>query len=273
MTEALYMIKLIAVDLDDTMINDQLEIPLPNIEAVDRVRQQGIRLVLATGRMHTRAMPYAQMLKLDSDDIIISYNGALVQKINGERLAAIPLEYSLALEIVEYCQAQGWTLNVYDHDQLYVARIDANVDYYMRMTGAEAHPVGDLVKFVTERHITPYKLLIVSSNAQENARDMKLIQQHFGKLVQVTQSKQRYVEITHVAATKGNALAQVAALLGIDSTEVMAIGDGGNDTSMIRWAGIGVAMGNAAPAVQAAADFVTKSNNDAGVAFAIERFI
>lgn len=271
-TKGISMIRLVALDIDDTLMDSRRNIPEANLETVQRIREKGVEVVLVTGRMHCRALPYAQMLKLDPEQILISYNGALLRRINGEDIAHIPLEHGVALELIAYFASRGCTLNVYHDDRLYVQALDANVEYYMRMTGAEAHPVGDLYRFAAEGKITPSKLLVIGRE-DEIAAEIAVVRDRFGSAVQVAQSKKRYIEITHPEATKGKALAYLAGRLGYSREEVMAVGDGGNDLEMIQWAGIGVAMGNAPDYVQAAADFVTKTNDEAGVAYALNRFI
>ena len=225
-----------------------------------------------TGRMYCRALPYARMLELAPEQIMISYNGALLKRINGEEISHTPLEPGIALELVRYLQTRGLTIQAYHDDQLFVEKIDANVEYYMRMSGAEAHPVGDLYRFVADSNRAWTKMLAVGAEDQV-AVEIGLAQNRFGAAAQITQSKKRYIEITHPDATKGKALAYLAARLGYSRDEVLAIGDGGNDLEMIQWAGIGVAMGNASAAVQAVADFVTKTHDQAGVAYVLDRFI
>ena len=116
------------------------------------------------------------------------------------------------------------------------------------------------------------KLLIVGDD-DNFGESFEMICSKFGASAQVTRSKKRYIEITHLEATKAKALARLAESRGLKADQVMVIGDGLNDLQMIQWAGIGVAMANAASDVLAAADFVTKTNNEAGVAHAINRFI
>lgn len=266
------MIKLVALDLDDTLINDNHEIPQENMEAIERVRELGAEVIIATGRMFCSAKPFAEAMGMRPEQMMISYNGAMVRRINGELVSHTPLEESTALAIIRFCQERDWTLNAYYNDELYVEKINANVKYYESMIGIKAQPVGDLYEFVADGHKPISKLLIVGDD-ENFGENLPIMQAEFGAAAQVTRSKKRYVEMTHLDATKGKALAKLAESLGLKSDEVMAIGDGGNDLQMIKWAGIGVAMANAAQYVREAADFVTKTNNEAGVAYALNRFI
>lgn len=266
------MIKLVAVDVDDTLINSDLQISEKDIFAVDKARKMGINVALATGRMFTRALPYAKVLQIPKDQIIICYNGAMVRRVNGELIRHTVLSQDIAMKIISYCMKRQWTLNLYCNDKLYVNEIDDNVQYYMKMTGAKAFPVGNLANFAAEKQREISKMLIVG-NAQQVQQHIQVVKTEFGSVVQVTHSKSRYIEITHQEATKDKALKSLAATMGLDSSQVMAIGDGDNDLEMIKWAGIGVAVANAGKAVRDAADYVTESNNESGVAAALAKFI
>lgn len=266
------MIKLVAVDLDDTLINSKLEITAENLTAVDRVRRKGVQVTIATGRMHISALPFAQLLQLPQNQIIISYNGAVLRRLSGELVTHIALQRQTALDVIRYCQARKWTLNIYHDDRLYVAELDDNVDYYMDMVGVPAHPVGDLYNFVVDGDLQLSKMLIIGSE-EEIEENLPIVQTRFSGNAQVTRSKKRYIEITHFDASKGKALARLAASMGLDAKQVMAIGDSGNDLEMIKWAGCGVAVANASADVKKAADFVTKSNEESGVAVALNELI
>ncbi|NMB38201.1 MAG: HAD family phosphatase [Firmicutes bacterium] len=266
------MIRLVAVDLDDTLINSNLEITAENLAAVDRVRRKGVQVTIATGRMHVSALPFARQLKLPQNEIIISYNGAVLRRFNGELMAHIALQRQIALDVIRYCQVRKWTLNIYHDDRLYVAELDDNVEYYMNMVGVQAHPVGDLYNFVVDQDLQLSKMLIIGSEEQMES-NLPVVQAEFGEKAQVTRSKKRYIEITHFDASKGKALARLAASMGLDAQQVMAIGDSGNDLEMIKWAGLGVAVANASADVKEAADFITKSNDESGVAVALNQLI
>lgn len=128
------MIRLVAVDIDDTLMDSRRSIPQANLDAIGRIRRLGVEVVLVTGRMYCRALPYARMLELAPEQIMISYNGALLKRINGEEISHTPLEPGIALELVRYLQTRGLTIQAYHDDQLFVEKIDANVEYYMRMS-------------------------------------------------------------------------------------------------------------------------------------------
>lgn len=228
--------------------------------------------MLATGRMHVSALPYAQELNLPSHEVILSYNGAMLRRIDGEVMQHIAVNQDLALSVIRYCQQRNWTLNVYYDDGLYVDQIDENVEYYKKMAQVPASSVGDLATFIAEGNKSLSKLLVVGSEQEIDER-IDQVKQDFGQMAQVTRSKARYIEITHPKASKGFTLARYAESLGLSADHVLAIGDSGNDITMLQWAGVGVAMGNAGNAVQKVADYVTFTNEEAGVAQALRRFV
>lgn len=266
------MIKLVAIDLDDTLLNKDVAISSKNIEAINRIRAAGVTVCIATGRMYHSAVPYAKQLQLPSDQILICYNGAMARRVNGELVEHIALEQETVIDVISYAQTHNWTINLYHDDQLYVKEIDENVEYYQKMVSVVAHPVGDLLDFVAKQQPEVSKLLLIGSD-EEVDQSLPVFQEKFSDQAQVTRSKRRYVEITNLGATKGKALARLAESMGLDATEVMAIGDGGNDVEMLKWAGTAVAVKNASPLAKEVADFISTSNDEDGVAHAIDQFL
>lgn len=260
-------IKLVAIDVDDTLITDELVIPPACQKAIREAGAQGVEVVLATGRMFRATAPYMRELGLDGP--VILYNGALIQTAAGEIIDHRPIPLDLAREIIRFCQVHHLHLNVYLADRLYVAEINEHAKYYEAMTGVEAEPVGDLLEFVTQE---PTKLLIVGYEDELLPWRERLTREYAGKL-EVTRSKPRYIEIMKQGISKGNALQTLAEKLGVARSEVMAIGDGFNDLPMLEWAGVGVAVANAPDLVKAKVDWIAPSNEEAGVAEAIKRFV
>src|SRR5690554_5004858 len=111
------MIKLVAIDLDDTLLNTNLEISSENLAAITKIRASGVRVCIATGRMYHSALPYAKQLQLPADQILICYNGAMARRVNGELVEHIALEQNVVLDVVKYCQKHNLTTNLYYNDQ------------------------------------------------------------------------------------------------------------------------------------------------------------
>ena len=261
-------IRLVAIDLDDTLLTDDLTIPPGAKEAIRRATSRGVTVVLATGRMFPAARPFARELNLDSP--LITYNGALIRTAGGDTWWHKPVPRDSALAVLDYAEADGWDVQCYCDDRLYVARIDDDVRYYLDIANVPAQACADMRALLKERETT--KLLGIG-DPEETARRAEALSKAFAGRLTVTISKPRFVEMLDAGVSKAAALAEVARRLGVPREQVLAIGDSFNDLDMIRWAGVGVAMGNAAPEIQALADYTVASNEDEGVAEALARFV
>ena len=266
------MVQLIASDLDDTLLRDDLTISLENKQAVQAVMAQNVVFTIATGRMFAAAAPYGSELGLPKDQPIICYNGALIKRLSGETIYEAPLSVELGTRIVQFGQERGWTVNAYYNDQLYVAEMNNEVESYLKLAQVPAHEVGDLVSFVRDGERKLSKVLMIGTPEQTPGR-IEEIRQEFGSAAQIVRSKAIYIEITRPDANKGRALRWLAESMGLTMEEVMAIGDSNNDVSMLKMAGIGVAVANGVDSAKQAAKYLTTSNNEHGVAEAIQDFV
>jgi len=265
------VVKLIASDVDDTLLTDKLTLGEENIAAVTEALEQGLMFTFATGRMYTSALPFAKTLNLAPDVPLICYNGALIQRVSGEIIYEAPLSHELALDIVKYTTSQGWTTNVYYKDELYVSEINDDVEYYLTIADVPTHEVGDLVSFLQDGKKEPSKVLIVSPVGLNEGR-LALLEERYAHTAYVLQSKSRFVEMTSLEANKAKALEWLTKHLGLTMADVLAIGDSNNDVEMLRQAGIGVAVANAVSDAKKAADHIVSTNNKSGVAQAIRNF-
>ena len=257
--------ELIALDLDGTLPIPTSRISPRNLAAVRACRQRGAKAIIGSGRMHCTTTAYWREMALDTP--IISYNGALVKhEGTGEVLLDRHVEPSLARELVELCAREELHLNYYHGDTLYIARQNRWSDLYATRTSAVPQPVGDLRRFADQ---PPTKLLIVA----EPERIARLYAEwgpRYGSRAYITPSFDDYLEFLPLGADNGTALAFVAEHFGIAREKVIAFGDALNDLPALRWAGMGVAMGNARPDVQAAANRVAPPHDADGVARVLE---
>lgn len=260
-------IKLVAIDLDDTLLKNDLTISPRAKEAIRQAAEKNVFVTLATGRMYCSALPYAQELGLDLP--LITYQGALVKYADGREVYHRPIPLALAKEVVDFILPYGYHLNVYIDDQLYMGKDSPEGQRYLSLAKVPLHLVDNLSEALTKE---PSKLLIIAQPEELDnlSRD---IREAFGTGLNIVKSRSTFLEISHPQATKGTALMHLAKSLGLTAPQVMAIGDSLNDLDMLEYAGLGVAMSNAMPELKKAARFVTKTNNDDGVAEAIENFI
>jgi len=173
------------------------------------------------------------------------------------------------MEIVKKCSSDDAHLQVYIDDDYYVREYNEFSELYRKNVGVTGIAVGPLDQFVKK---DPTKLLIID-NPDKVLKMREEYNSLFGELLQITISKPNYLEFTHKDATKGKALEYLAKAFEIDRSEVIAIGDSYNDISMIEYAGLGVVMGNACEEVKRRADYITRTNNEDGVAEVIYKFI
>lgn len=262
--------RLVAVDLDDTLLDSKLAVSPRTATALARAREAGVLVTLATGRMFGSAAPIARRLGIDAP--IITYQGALVKNpVSGEELLHRALPNNVARAVIARLRDYDHHVNVYLDDRLCMAELTAAGRRYAEISRVKAHVVGDLLTFIGKRN--PTKILAIASE-EEILTLMREVRAVFpGEKVHITRSKPYFLEFSHPLATKGEALRFLAEHFRIPREAVMAVGDGYNDLDMIEYAGLGVMMGNARDEVKHYADYVTASNDADGVAEALERFV
>jgi Cof subfamily protein (haloacid dehalogenase superfamily) len=262
------MIRCIAMDLDDTLLRDDLSISPENQIAIQKAIQQGINIVLASGRMVESMLPYAGEMGLDFP--LIAYNGAVIREtLSGKRLYHQPVPKESAAKVIPIFQKAGIHLNLYLHDKVYIQKTTHWSEQYAASAGVTPHPVGDLAAVLDE---APPKMLGIGT-IEEIERMHSYLQREFSAELDFTKSKPNYLEILAHGVSKGRALQFLAQTWGFNRSEVMAIGDAPNDLSMVTWAGVGVAIGNATAVVREQADLLVSDNNHNGVAEAINRVV
>lgn len=263
-------IKLVATDLDDTLLRDDLTLSERVVEAIRLAKEQGVYVTFATGRMPASARPYAEQLGLDVP--IITYNGAMIQEAISRKILyrkVIPVE--LAREVISYLLGEGAHLHMYREDQVFVQKMNDWSEAYGQKTRVTVEE-ADLLEILEQEKEGVEKIIaFVQPEEMESWREK--LQEKFPDMLHFTSSKPYFLEMNHPEVNKGNTLLTFAKGLGIKQEEVLAIGDSLNDIEMIRCAGFGVAMDNARQEVKDAANAVTASNEEDGVAKAIEEYV
>lgn len=258
------------MDLDDTLLRDDWTISPRVVEAIQKARNQGVIMTIATGRMPISARPYAEQLKLDVP--VITYHGAMIQQVlSGEILFRRVIPSPLAAEIVRDVSERGFYVQVYLKDRVITSELNEWSREYARISSVHIEK-EDLSLLLSQEPEGVEKILLMS---EETKLDQlaPLLEQHYGKTVHITKSKACFLEMIDGNVNKGVALASLAEKFGIPQKEVMAIGDSFNDLEMIKYAGLGVAMGNARTEIKEQANIVTLTNEEDGVAEAIERYV
>ena len=250
--------RLIALDLDGTLLNDAGAISPYNKAVLQRCREAGAVVTLSTGRIYASALPFARELALDDVPLITSH-GALVRYADGPIIAHYPLEEAVVWEIYDLVSPQHKDIRLYADDQLYLNDFSAASLAYAQHIGIPPQPLP------ADFHaLHPTKLAIVDS-PEIIAYYEALLQKRYGSRVYVTKVSETFLEISDPRGTKGLALAALADSLHIPKAQIIAFGDSYNDLPMLEYAGCAVAMGNANAAVKAVCRRITDTNNADGV--------
>jgi len=263
-------IHLVAIDLDGTLLNSANEVTEVTAGVLRQARREdGVRIVLASARPPRSVMPFYMLLDLDAP--MINYNGALVYDPPSDRvLLHVPIGPRLARRVVTAAREHFPDVLVSAEvlDRWYTDRVGHQ---YVTQTGRVFRP--DMVAPIDEWLTEPItKLLLLGPPEEMNELGRSLASQ-FRYKVAVMQTEGELLQIMHPTVSKGQALKTVAGELGVSRRQVMAIGDNANDVDMLRWAGLGVAMANAAPVALEAADAITEHQDADGVAKAIHMMI
>jgi Cof subfamily protein (haloacid dehalogenase superfamily) len=263
--------KLLALDLDGTVMGHDLVIAPEVRAAVAEAQSAGIHVTIATGRMFFAALPYAQLLGITTP--IICYQGGMVRDpVSREILHHILMPGEVAAEAFAALAAADIFAIAYIDERLYIAERRAELETYLNYhpEGVEVVVLPELAQLLPQ--MPPTKILFMADPPvveRELARMAKLA----GERLSVVRSHALFGELTAPGISKGGALAMLAADLGVAPEETVALGDQENDLSMIGWAGLGLAMGNAIPAVKAHAKAVVPPVEESGVAFAIRHYL
>ena len=259
-------IKLIATDIDGTILKHNFEFNQEVKDCIKKLTQDGIKVVLVTGRMHVATDFIAEELGLDTP--IVSYQGGLVKHDN-ETLYEKNLDPKRAKEIIHWAKKNEVHLNLYMNDQLYVEQDDAIIRRYTGERGA-----GFLVESFDEIKLERINKILAIDFEDENKVNMwrDYLQNKFDD-IDVVKSMPYFCEVSHPEATKYHAVKFLSKYLGFTQEEVLAIGDQDNDINLLRAGGIKVAMGNATEELKAVADYVTDSVENDGFVKAVEKFV
>jgi Cof subfamily protein (haloacid dehalogenase superfamily) len=263
-----HAIRLIAIDLDDTLLRADLGISPANREAVSAAAAAGVKVVLASGRNIHSMGAYAEELGIGgAAGFLICTNGAEIVR-GGETIFRNPIAYAECREAVDVVEERGLSWQVYEGGSIHVSRANEWTDLDSKLTGQPNLVIDDPEPFFRRgqlKFVCPGEPKAVSAAAQA-------LSERFRGRLSILVSKPYFLEILDIGSDKGLALERVAALLGFARGEVMAIGDALNDLGMVRWAGLGCAVGNAVPAVKEAATLVAdRGSEEDAVAWLIRR--
>ncbi|MDQ0230044.1 Cof-type HAD-IIB family hydrolase [Metabacillus malikii] len=263
--------KMIVLDLDDTLLRNDHSISDRTKQALMEAQQNGVKVVLASGRP-TFGMKHIadELLLAEYGSFILSFNGGkIINCQTGEEIFSSTLSPNQAHSLFHLSQREDVFIHTYVGDEIITEKDNPFTAIESELTGLPIKVVPSFKEAVTESVVkvlmvdAPEKMAVVEKTLQKELKDQ----------FSVMRSKPFFLEFTEKGVTKGTSLNQLIQLLNIKQDEVIAIGDSYNDLAMIEFAGLGVAMGNAPDDIKQAANYVTDTNMNDGVAKVVEKFI
>ncbi len=265
--------KLLVLDVDGTLLNDEREISKRTLAALLKVQQMGVCIVLASGRPTYGLMPLAKTLELGNyGGFVLSYNGCQIIKAqNGEILFERRINPEMLPYLEKKARKNGFAIFTYHDDTLITDSPDN--EYIKNEALLNNLKIIREDEFSTAIDFAPCKCMLVS----DKEKALIGLEQHWEKRLAGTldafRSEPYFLEVVPCGVNKANTLGALLEHLGVTREEVIAVGDGVCDVTMLQLAGMGVAMGHSQDSVKVCADYVTASNEEDGVALAVEKLI
>lgn len=287
--------KLLAIDLDGTLLNSYGEISEENKKAIKKAQEKGIEVVLASGRVPDSIERYSK--EINSTKFLIAGNGTILKDIRkNEIIYDNFITKEKALKIIKLCEENSVFCNVYTQKTIITKELNYNVQYYYYENSKKddelrtnINVVNDIYKYVEQINTSPISKINICDenkiifnsiiNKLKKINGVTILDvEHMSKKVikkgsELIDLQYYYTEITNEKADKWEAIKELAKIINIKPSEIIAIGDNINDEKMINNAGLGIIMGESALSIKENNKLITKSNNEDGVAYAIEQYI
>lgn len=269
--------KMIVTDMDYTLLNREKTVSPRNKKALRNAMNKGVHIAVATGRIYVSAKFYARLLNIITP--IIASNGAIIREGHTNKtIFKSVLSPDVAIRMIELCREKGLFCHLFSDNTVFTERIINVSSRYSEWNESlededkiNIEVVDKLEEVVKNEKNEIVKAVVVDSN-EDSLRYVRNSLNDTG-LANISQSLKGNMEVMNKGISKGNAIKILCEIYGIDKSEVIAIGDNENDISMIEYAGLGVAVGNAAESVKEKADYITGDYLDDGVAQVIEKFV
>ncbi|MGB7341898.1 MAG: HAD family hydrolase [Phototrophicaceae bacterium] len=263
-------IQYIVIDLDGTLLNDDHKVSDRNKEVIKKVIAQGVKVILATGKTRQGAESVIAELGLDTPGVFVQ--GLILYNADGTVRQEQALEPSIARHVIQYAESEGFEVVAYSGNRLVCRYLDDAVEEITTFGEPMPQAVGSLINQVHQ--IKMNKLIVVGGSKRKlKALRWQLDQQIGGKVSFTDGGVLTSLEVLPKGVNKGQGVKTLLRQLSANAENVMGIGDAENDVEMLKTVGFAVAVKNAAEKTKAVADEIVASNNDDGVAEAIERFV
>ncbi len=262
--------KMIVLDMDDTLLTDDHQISIRNRKAIKTAQEKGIYVVLASGRPTPAMISFAKELELDKyNSYIISFNGGQIIEMATEKVI---FEQSLAIkdlhELFDFSEINNTAFITYKNGKIVGTKESKYIDVEKNLTGMTYQKVSDLKSEIQENCV---KCLLLEEPEYLKTVETKLKKQRPD--LSIATSKPFFLEVMPKGIDKAATLNRLINQLGILQKETIAVGNAGNDLTMVEFAGLGVWVDNVTPELRNRADIIVASNNKDGVAEVIEKYI
>lgn len=264
-------IKMITIDLDGTLLRSDGTVSDHTVEVLQAARKKGVVVAISTGRMYTTASPYGKRLGL-GDSPMILFAGGLIQTIETKKkLFEHPIPVDDTLALLALAKQHDWQIQTYIDDVLRVAKDEPLIREYEAATHCKAVICGDA--FYTTVPSGSNKMLLRGYSHEELVEKKALIEKELPGRYMICFSEPTFLEVMPKGIDKGVGIEKLGEVYGIDVENIMALGDSQNDIDMLKAAGFPVVMANASDEIKQYAKHITLSNNEDGVAAAVEQFV
>lgn len=268
------MYKLAIFDMDGTVLNSRHEISKENMQAINELEKSGVRIIIATGRPNELLKKYTNEMKVD--DYVITCNGSVIgHPYKDDYLHQKTIDKDNVIKLIDMCEQNNYDYLVYTKDTI-ISKDNERLRFFMKF--GETYKDEDKANIIQtedadfiKNNFLPNKILILEKDPEKYKGLWEKIQDFTG--IEYTQSWIGALDVSPIGETKGNAVRILCNHYDILQEEVIAFGDQLNDISMIKFAGLGIAMGNAEDKVKSVANYVTLTNDENGVADAIKKII
>lgn len=270
--EVTIMIKLIALDIDDTLLSSEGRILASTKESLKKAIENDVKVVLCSGRPMPGVRPFLNELGINTDDqYVITYNGSVIESATGRVVNKFGISNAEYRHIDEYAQQHKLQYNVLDEDgEIYTSNTNIS-----RITVIQAweNNAGLLIRTPDElgNDFSIVKAVFVGEVEELNQIELAVVKE-FGSQYYVVRAADNFLEVMNASASKGAALEILAAELGIDAEDIIVFGDEQNDISMFKFAGHAIAMGNGSKLAKSYATFITDTNDNDGIAKVLNNF-
>ena len=271
------MYKMIAVDLDGTLLNSNKEISKKNKKYIKLAIEEGIRVIICSGRIYPGAKIFAEQLAIEEPMIVC--NGAVIKDVKTDKVYySDMLSKEDCTKVIDILKKYNIYFHIYIEDIMYAEKLDYAALYYMIKSKdlrsdfhIDVKVVESVKDIIAKSSQKPAKIVVMSSDSKDLLKVRKVVEGVDS--IEVVSSNYDNFEVLNRGVSKGKALEIISRMFSVNQEEILAIGDNENDCSMLEYAGFSVAMGNAEDKVKSICDFVTLSNDEDGVAKTIKKFV